>query len=393
MSDFDTAWPGALSGPSHLLQPWEEDQQPRPLVVFFGAKDLLEEQFNFPSLGRGLPAHRLFLNNGANAWYQGGIPGFAQDFEACSSLISAWAKALNANEICCVGTSMGAYGAMLHGARLGARVLAFSVDHLIEAPGSQSEQHYDGPKPAPYPDLADAIAAAASGFSATVIAGERDAADLYSALKLAAANEVSACSVVGADHFVPSCLTRRGHLNRLLHRFAKGGDLDLPMQGRALEHPEYVELIHASQSALDAGAHSQAKDLADQASKLFPDGEAACLITARALQKLDLHEDAINAFSRALVLTPNEVSTLSLLAQSMRQADRLVSARAVHDYILTLAPGRHPSHYALALISQKEGKPAQALAELRRALQSAPGNKTYRDRLKIIQAAIAASEP
>ena len=389
MGSDKVAWPSTLSGPSHLILPWTKDKKARPLIVFFGAKDLLEEQFNFHSLGREIPTHRIFLNNGSNAWYQGGIPQFARDFDNCSRMIDAWACALQASEICCVGTSMGGYGAVLHGTILGARVLAFSTDHVIGAQGSRSAQYYDGPNPVPRPDLAAAITAAASGFSLQLIVGERDAVDLLSAARLKGLESVAVRSVVGADHYVPSCLSRRGHLNRLLQSFAKGETPDLPMQGRALDHPDHVAKTHEALLALNKGDNNRAVNLARAALDIFPDGEAACLIKARALQKLARHDEAINAFAQALIMAPNEVTTLSILAQSLRQCGRLVSARALHDHILMLSPGRHGSHYALGLISRQEGLLAQALAETQRALQGAPSNVAYRRQLKVIQMAIA----
>lgn len=385
MDNFVSEWPGPLSGPSHLLQPWVEDAEVRPLVVFFGAKDLLEEQFNFPSLGRGVPAHRLFLNNGSNSWYQGGIPQFAKDFQACSDLIQRWADVLEANEICCVGTSMGAYGAILHGARLGARVLAFSVDHMIASPGSQSERHYDGPCPVPYPELSHVVSGAKKGCTVQLISGERDIADLYSTYKLADLAGISACSVIGADHYVPSCLSRRNHLNRILQGFVKGAKLEIPMLGSALNHPGYIENVFKAKLLLDEGKFERAREMARSGQDEIIDGEAANLTLAKALQKLGRHEEAINIFSRALVTAPGEVKTLSLLAQSLRRTGRLVSARAVHEYILLLAPGHHSSNYALALINHKEGQIQKAYAEIKRALNVAPNNKAYRERLAIIQ--------
>ena len=88
----DLPYPGPLSGQSHQIWP---DDRSRSLMVFFGARDLAPGQFNFVQISRDLPATRIFLNNGSNDWYLGGIPGLAADLPGLSDWLAAWARAMN----------------------------------------------------------------------------------------------------------------------------------------------------------------------------------------------------------------------------------------------------------------------------------------------------------
>lgn len=376
--------PGSISGPCHRMLIWDEDEAPRPLVVFFGAKDLEEGQFNFPSINHTLRAHRLLLNNGGNQWYQGGIPGFGSNFEACAAQLLRWQEALGASEICLIGTSMGAYGALRYGARLGVRVLAFSCDHRLGATLSKSRRYYDGPEPAPCPDLRSDIRVAPQGFSATLLVGERDVGDLYSALQLQSTGRVQTVSILGAGHFIPTFLSRSGKLNRILANFVELGCTSLPCsRGRALEVSNYIESVYAAVLAEGCGDLAEAEVRAREALTYYPDGEAARLLLGRLLVSSKRYQEAISVLSQALVVAPEDQG-LSILAQALREEGQLGQALIIHESILAREPGMHSSHYATALILQKMGRLSDARGALIHALRIAPNNAAYLDRMRKI---------
>lgn len=377
--------PGTISGPCHRILIWEEDEKPRPLVVFFGAKDLEEGQFNFPSLNHSLRAHRLLLNNGGNQWYQGGIPGFGADFETCAAQLLRWQEALGASEICLIGTSMGAYGALRYGARLGLRVLAFSCDHRLGATLSKSRRYYDGPEPAPCPDLRPSIRVAPQGFSATLLVGERDVGDLYAALQLQSTGRVQAVSILGADHFIPMFLSKRGKLSRMLTNFVEQGCTSLPCaRGRALEISNYVATVYAATLAEDRRDWDEAEARAREALAYYSDGEAARLLLGRLLVSSKRYQEAISILSQALVVAPEDRG-LSMLAQALREEGQLGQALMIHETILAREPGMHSSHYAIALILQKMGRLSDARDALMHALRIKPNHATYLERMHKIE--------
>lgn len=386
-SSDDPAWPTPLAGRCHRVRPWEGEGPARPLAVFFGARDLVPGRFNFPQTGRNLAAHRLFLNNGTNDWYQHGIPGFGADFAACCARLRDWQMALGAGELCLIGTSMGGFGALRYGAALGARVLAFSSDSAIGVPGSQSAAHYLGSRPAPCPDLRPAVMAAPATADLTLIVGERDAADLVAAHQLKGTGRVRVLTVVGADHYVPPFLSRRGLLEPLLRRFVEQGlPPALPDPGSALTAPGHPETLkHALSATLTrdwAGAEAAARTALEQ----YPGSEAAELLRGRALLELGRPHEAADLLARAWAGQPEDEGTLRLLALAFRRSGAYGRALALWDRVLERNPDDHAAHYARGLVLQAMKHLPEALAAIRRALRAAPGNATYKKRYATLAA-------
>ena len=384
----ESAYPTELTGPSHHVQ---IGQDGRRLVLFFGAKDLAIEHFNFFQLGRELPDTLIFLNNGANDWYQYGIPGFGDDFDSSVATLKQWQEAVGATEICTVGTSMGAYGAIQYGAALGARVLSFATDTVLNALHTQSAQHFIGTQPPSCPDLRALLPDYAENI--TLLVGERDPVDLYSAWQLQQEGPINVISLIGADHIVPTFLSRRARLGPLLRAFVNGKKLpDQPDAGRAIVTKGYCEAIFTAHDAAIERNWPTVEIHARAALERYPYGEAASLLLGRALLQQEHYEDAIVWLASAVASAPNDYATQTQLAAAYRHLGGDARARQIHTQILAQNPGYHPSHFALGIIKLTEGDLAGADKSVRRALRIAPTSKAYKSRLKNITARIAAAK-
>lgn len=383
-----SAYPTELTGASHHVQLGQEG---RRLVLFFGAKDLALETFNFFQLGRELPDTLIFLNNGSNDWYQYGIPGFGDDFDRSVATLKQWQQAVGATEICTVGTSMGAYGAIQYGAALGARVLCFATDAVLNAPHTQSAQHFIGEHPPSCPDLRPLLAKHAKRI--TLLVGERDPVDLHSAWQLHQAGPLNVISLIGADHIVPTFLSRRARLGPLLRAFVDGDELPVqPDAGRAITSKGYCKAVFAAHGATSERDWPKAEIHARAALKKYPYGEAASLLLGRALLQQERYEEAVGWLAGAIASAPNDIATLTQLAAAYRHLGGAARARQIHTQILTQSPGYHPSHFALGIIQLSEGDLVGADKSVRTALRLAPTSKTYNSRLKNITARIAAKK-
>lgn len=380
-------YPTALSGPSHLVRPADTGPagKGRRLVVFFGAKDLAEGQFNFLQLGHELPETCIFLNNGANDWYQWGIPGFGDSFTGSLDLLRRWAAAMQAEEICMIGSSMGGYAAIQYGAALGARVLAFSSDAVLAEPLSRSAAYLTGTGAPTCPDLRPVVAASGARF--TLMLGERDATDIWSAHQLAQAGPVTVQSLIGMDHHVPSALSRRSRLGPLLRSFVAGQDLPVqPDAGAAVTTPGHAPALRAAQVAEAVADWAEAEAQARLALAAYPCGEAANMILGWALFRQNRFAEAIAALSTALVSQPADGETALRLAGALRRGGAAVQARQLLLQILARDPGAHRAHYALSLTQSQLGQTQAARQSLQRALRILPRHQPYLDRLKALPA-------
>ena len=376
-----TPLPFDATGPCHHLH---LAQGASRLVVFFGAKDLSFEQFNFFQTGRELPAHCLFLNNGVNHWYQYGVPGLGHDTQDTLDMIRRCRDALQAKEIMTIGTSMGGYGAISYGAHLGARVLAFSSDAKLAAPHSQSAAHFI-PQGAPdCPDLCALLAQKPADI--TLFAGERDAPDLHAAWQLSQMPGVQAHSITGADHILPSHLARRARLVPLLRRFVLNTPLPPQLDaGEALKHPDYVTQTLAAYSAAQQADWTACVTAARAAGDVYSGGEAALALLGQALIGLGDFEQAVTALAPCVAACPQDTQTKMQLAQALRRCGARTQAALLYQQCVTQKPHLHRAWYALGIIALERGDHAGALSAVRKAVQLAPKIKAYTDRLTLLK--------
>lgn len=370
-------YPTPLSSASfHILS--REEAASNTLVIFFGAKDLGDSGFNFFQLGRGLPEHVIFVNNGVNDWYQYGIPELGETFDACVEVFRSWAKVLGVSKICCVGASMGGWGAMRYGAAMGARVLAFSSDVIFCDEASRSQAYFAGPHPVAHTDLREVLNE--SEAQVTFVIGERDPIDLYAASLLTECRGIEVISLVGCGHFVASHLSREGRLGPLLRRFIAGAALPVtPDQGNLAHNKSYTEAIYAAQKAVVRGEWQRVAEHAEAALAHVPHGEAAEVLLGHARIKLGDYAGAVGPLTSAAISDPPTDPTAQvLLATAWRRIGALERSAQLSMRILTQNPGNARAYYNLALLAKANGLEAKAGACVEAALRRDPGNKHYR---------------
>lgn len=369
-------YPTSLSGPHHHILPKPGSRQ---LVIFFGAKDLKPEHFNFFQLGRELEAHRIFVNNGANHWYQYGIPGLGESYDETLQNLRNWADYLETEEICTIGTSMGGYGAIQYGAALGARVLAFSTDARLSVPGSQSARHFTGTEPPSCPDLVEHLARHRADV--TLLAGERDPGDLLAAWHLQQAPGVQVRSVIGVGHILPTALSRQARLGPLLRGFLDHAPIpDHTIWGGALAAGDYAQSCHEAERARIDQDWEKARELAQQALCTYPGGEAAELILARIEMQLRRWDEALNTLGRLIAKSPNDPELATEFARALRELGAYDQARFILGQILERLPDYHRAHYALSLIANLQSDTEAAEYHVSEALRIQPKITAYRKR-------------
>ena len=204
---------------------------------------------------------------------------------------------------------------------------------------------------------------------------------------------MTAHSVIGADHYLPSILSRRGQLAPLLIALARGRPLPLPPEtGAVLAHPAHVAALARSSLALAARDWPLALTQAEAALAACP-GEGALIAQGRALIQLGRPAEAVAPFARALAFRPEDAGRMAHLAQALRRSGDVIAARALFARAVAADPGHDEALYGLALAHQGTGDLPAALAAITRALRIAPRNPSYLRRAEEIRARIRPADP
>lgn len=116
----------------------------RVYFLFAGIQGLIGMQpFEFCKSAGILEAHKVFLRDPAQAWYQRGLPELGPDAAAVARFVERTVAQSGARDVVFVGNSMGGYAAILFCALLGTgRAIAFSPQTFIDR--ALRAQHGDG---------------------------------------------------------------------------------------------------------------------------------------------------------------------------------------------------------------------------------------------------------
>ncbi len=112
----------------------EKGIEPDTLIVAFAGRagKLMLSGFEFFQITGSLPYSRILCKDPEQVWYFAGLDAAYPDVDSSVALLRRLIKGLSPQRLVCVGTSMGAYAALLYGFLLGAdRVHAFGTQTCL----------------------------------------------------------------------------------------------------------------------------------------------------------------------------------------------------------------------------------------------------------------------
>ena len=379
-------YPTVQSGPSFDFQISKGSTK---LVLFFSGTGMRDGKFNYWQIGNTFATHRLFLNNGRNHWYQGGVPGLGESVDETVLNIRLWARELGVNEIYTVGQSMGAHGAILYGAKLGARVLAFGAETIMNLEGSRSTRLMQDNPPIVYPDLHSIMADASQPIFA--FAGERDPIDLYCMSKSNGIPNYRPNSMIGIGHGMVSYLHNRQKFIPLVARFIENRPPPrMRAFGAALDHAGFAEAFYDQYRHTAARRFAEAVEAGSLATSLYRDADHAFYLMASALMALKKPVQALPFIERALAISPKNSDYRFLMARYWIRMGNKDRAIPIHQDIVAAQPNYVPSHYELGAIHFTRGNYLEALEAVRRAVELRPKVAKYTDLRSRIENRLAA---
>lgn len=357
------SYPTAPSGPAFNVQIVEGSTK---LVIFFSGAGPRDGTFNFWKLGNKLDAHRLFVNDSRNHWYQSGVPGLGDNIDETLSNVRLWVRKLGAKEIYAIGQSMGAYGAILYGAKLGARVLAFGAETTLNLEASNSARLLGKDAPIVYPDLRDLMAGARRpifGF-----AGERDPIDLYCMSKVNGLPNYYPRTIADIGHDMARRLHSRKRLEPFMNRLlANQRPMRTRQDGTALDRPGFADALYDLHRHVSAERYREAVEAGRAALALHDRADHAFYLTAEALIALRSPEQARPLLERALAIAPDHIDYRFRMADCLARLGDRDRAIAMHEEIIALEPDFADSFHELGRLHFARGDYLQALEASSRA--------------------------
>lgn len=373
-----TAYPTELKGPYFKVVPHSATST---LVVVFSPVNVQPGVYSMWKTMDGQRVHLLFVNDKDNGWYQQGIEGLGTSIEDTAATIRRWADALGASEIVTLGNSMGGYGALLYGAHLNCRALAFGAETVLRLPGSRSALLMPKALKARFPNLRDALAK--SKTQATLCIGEADLTDLVAGKNVSGLPNVDVISVRGVGHAAPDFLGGLFGFHAVIRTYLKTGKLpEFKERGDLCEKKETVDLLWQAQLASYRRDWPVAEALLSAALAMSPSSEIVHHRLGVALHEQGHFARAVAHQSYAVQVTPHFGTAQHYLGLALRHFGEYQAAAAAQRAATTINAQHAAAFFQLGEIEAALGNLDAARAALTKASALDGKSQLYAERLK-----------
>ena len=350
------------------------------LIIFFTATGAAQNQFNWWHAGNDLSneASILFVNGWSNTWYQDGVQSISTTLEGTIRLIQDWTQSNGVTEIYCTGQSMGGYGALLFSGLLNAKAIAFGAETILGLPHSQYERKANKDIDLAYPDLAKSFE---GQWNAFLITGERDPIDIYCANHMKHVPGIELRTMRFVSHGPAGYLKNRDRLVPLLRTWISGRHLPhFSEEGRALQKAGFPELFYEGWCANCDKDFAKAVTLLSEAVIIYPTNDEVRIQLAKALVGLKEFESALTHYATSYSIA-NRKESLVGCANCLRRMGAEREALYTYSQVIKSWDNYADAWYGMGLAYLGLGDKKRANEKFEKAVQFAPKNKTFVDRL------------
>jgi len=375
--------PSKLVGRNHSLILKKSSKK---LIIFFKGTNNKSNLFDFYDIGNRFNENVLFINNGNDEWYQNGIPSLeTSTVEETVDLLKDWINYMNVEEVYTCGTFMGAYGAILYGSQLGARVLAFNPELELKLDGSRSLSHMIAEQSINH-NIFTAIKTNSNNIN--IYVGEDDPVDVYHASKVHSFAEYPNINVFfekEKDHNLVTHLEKKELLFPLINDFLYNKELSNifkddfitnagNINGFANDYYQQYKFfkIKEWETSIEYGLVTTSH---------YPTNSYAQYMLGVSYAQTGKLEQALSHLSMARSLVPLKLDYQFAVANCLRRMGHIHKARYLHQKILQANKNYARSHYDLSLIYSKMKDHEGAIARAKNALKLQKNNKSYKARV------------
>ncbi|MEH7494535.1 tetratricopeptide repeat protein [Neobacillus niacini] len=350
------------------------------LAVVFANVNMPAGKYTFFKNMEQQPVHRLYVNDVDNRWYQNGVPGLGSNVEDSIEMILKWKDQLGADEIVTVGSSMGGYGAILFGAKLGCRVLAFGAETILKLPQSRSLTFMPKSLPVLYPDLKPIVLE--SDASITLISGEFDLVDLIGAKNLYELKNTEVISIRGIGHNTPAFLDSKYGIGDIFKSYLLDDKLpDIEDKGTICGFENAVELLGKANNEFLTKQYELAKNTLNEIIEISNTIDIAYFKLGNTLYLLQDYEGAVKSLENAVRISPHFVKAYEQLGVTLRKLGRFEEAFESHVKAYENDPYLPTAYFNAGLALEKLKRFDEAEAHFRKAVNLAEENPKFKKKL------------
>jgi tetratricopeptide (TPR) repeat protein len=289
-------------------------------------------------------------------------------------VILKWKDKLGANEIVMVGSSMGGYGAILFGAKLGCRVLAFGAETILKLPQSRSLTFLLKKSPVLYPDLKPIILD--SDAKITLISGEFDLVDLLGAKNIYGLKNTEVITLRGIGHNTPAYLDKKYGINNIFKTYLFDNKLpEFEEKGTICALEDCVELLDRANTEFLAKQYEMAEDMLNEILEISDDLDIAHYKLGYTLYSLQDFENAVTSLENTIRISPHFVKAYELLGVSLPKLGRYEESYQCHVTAYEYDEKLASAYFNAGLSLEKLKRYDEAESHFRKAVHL-PGENT-----------------
>ncbi|AYN12311.1 tetratricopeptide repeat protein [Pseudomonas putida] len=349
-----------------------------PTVVSFSSVNTEPGRFKPFKIVAEATCNIIFVNDNGNNWYINGISGVSDSYAESARIIIDLGRKIGNGKVITLGTSMGAFGALLYAAAGDADAcFSFGPEVLLDLPGSRSDQHKVEGAFISCSDIFQVIKDSSTSFY--VFTSECDEVDLLNTIALSKLRNVKCVSVRGAEH--PG-----------IQVFAEGSGV-AAMIDLAFHDPEAVlsfdqrgnilkdeALIKELWIASGIKREKKYKAYLDYLRLNFAEFSYSSLYSyrlAEAFYRNGKQAEAVKLLERAIRLDDLQFEAYNLLGVIQRRNRQYEDAEQNFIASLKISPRNAFAHHNLGLLQMDLGRVKEAVQSFERAVGINRGNSAF----------------
>lgn len=355
-----------------------------PTLIAFSSVNTKKGSFKPYKLFFNLPYNIIFLNCSNNSWYLEGIEGLSNDYEECAKKIVLLAKKIGNGKVYSIGTSMGAFGAILYTCIGNADAcIAFGTETVLDIEGSRSFIH----RKIKYKDFFDLREIINKNpVPILLFFPENDEIDLFNAILLKGFQNIQFFPIKGIEHPSIQFIESESELYNIIQEFSNSYKISFSKK-RYSEIFKNNEFLDYLQGVIFMKKNINPPSLIEYLNitkNNHPESSYVNLILGNLHQKMGELKKSEKYWLKAIELDEYQFEAYGKLTNYYCKLNKFVIAEELGTKAININPFNAFLHHNLALLYIKTNNYKKGLYYANNACNINKGNKKFKETITLI---------